>query len=208
MKDGVKELFDKFEQDTRNELWINRDELVHNIQNPGIVDSYISGETGYNLLFVHNAIGMSRLVQDLKNFASVTLEKLLVETNKDTKDNLDFLNDALNYNACCISNLFQNIDKTPTIKMKYNIEKFISEDNPVSIEKYIFEKISDIKFILQDTQKDIITRSLDLYGSDDLGISRLLTKVFVKKILRTGFNPLKSENQTRKIIDSTDWPYC
>jgi len=61
---------------------------------------------------------------------------------------------------------------------------------------------------LQDTQKDIITRSLDLYGYNDLGISRLLTKVFVKKILRTGFNPLKSENQTSKTIDSADWPYC
>ena len=86
--------------------------------------------------------------------------------------------------------------------------KFISEDDPVSIEKYLFEKISEIKFVLQDTQNDIITRSLDLYGYNDLGISRLLTKVFVKKILRTGFNPLKSEKQTRKIIDSTDWPYC
>ena len=208
MKGGVKELFDKFEQGTRNELWIKRDELVHNIQNPGIVDSYISGETGYNLLFVHKAIGMGRLVQELKNFASVTLEKLLAETNKNTEDNLDFLNDALNYNTGCISNLFQNIDKTPIIKMKYNIEKFISEDSPTPIKTYLFEKISEIKFVLQDNQKDIIKRSLDLYGSNDLGISRVLTKVFVKKILRTGFNPLKSEKQTRKIIDSTDWPYC
>jgi hypothetical protein len=229
MKDGVKELFDKFEQDTRNELWIKRDELVHNIQNPGIVDSYISGETGYNLLFVHKAIGMGRLVQELKNFAGVTLEKLLAETNKDTEDNLDFLHDALNYNACCISNLFQNIDKTPTSKMKYDIEKFISEDDPVSIAKYLFEKISEIKFVLQDTQKDIITRSLDLYGSNVQEDCKTIvekeltksdfkiygwrqvpinTKVFVKKILRTGFNPSKSENQTRKIIDSADWPYC
>ena len=208
MKGGVKELFDKFEQDTRNELWIKHDELVHNIQNPGIIDSYISGEAGYNLLFVHKAIGMSRLVQELKNFANITLEKLLAKTNKDSKENLNFLHDALNYNACCISNLFQNIDKIPIIKMKYDIEKFISEDNPVSIEKYLLENITEIKFVLQDNQKDIITRSLDLYGSNDLGISRLLTKVFVKKILRSGLNPLKSDKQTSKTIDSTDWPYC
>ena len=147
MKGGVKELFDKFEQDTRNELWIKHDELVHNIQNPGIIDSYISGEAGYNLLFVHKAIGMSRLVQELKNFANITLEKLLAETNKDSKENLNFLHDALNYNACCISNLFQNIDKIPIIKMKYDIKKFISEDNPVSIEKYLLENITEIKFV-------------------------------------------------------------
>jgi hypothetical protein len=92
--------------------------------------------------------------------------------------------------------------------MKYDIKKFISEDNPVSIEKYLLENILEIKFVLQDNQKDIITRSLDLYGSNDLGISRLLTKVFVKKILRSGLNPLKSDKQTSKTIDSTDWPYC
>ena len=68
MTGGTKELFEKFEQDTRNELWIKRDELVHNIQNPGVVDSYISGETGYNLLFIHKAIGMNRLVDELKKW--------------------------------------------------------------------------------------------------------------------------------------------
>ena len=50
---GVKELFEKYEQDTRQELWLNHNELVQNVQNPGIVDSYISGDLGYNLLFVH-----------------------------------------------------------------------------------------------------------------------------------------------------------
>ena len=208
MTGGAKELFEKFEQDTRNELWIKRDELVHNIQNPGVVDSYISGETGYNLLFIHKAIGMNRLVDELKNFASVTLEKLLVETNKNTKDNLTFLQDTLNYDACCISNIFQNIDKIPVIKMKYDIGKFISNDVITSTERYLFDDISEIKFVLKDDQKDIIKRSLELYGSNDLGISRILTKVFVKKILRNGINSLNAKKQPHGIIDSTDWPYC
>ena len=151
---------------------------------------------------------MNRLVDELKNFASVTLEKMLVETNKNTKDNLTYLQDTLNYDACCISNIFQNIDKIPVIKMKYDIEKFIAEDSPTSIEKYLFENIPEIKFVLQDNQKDIIKRSLELYGYNDLGISRILTKVFVKKILRNGLNSSKAKKQPHGIIDSTDWPYC
>ena len=183
MVTNVKELFKKYEQDTRNELWINRDELAQYIQNPGIIDSYINGELGYNLLFVHKAIAMGKFVSDLKNLAKITLEKLLVENQQDTKENLDFLNDTLNYDACRISNIFENIDETPITKINYNIEKFTSEKTAI-IEK--LEKPIEIHFILSDEQKDILKRSLDLYGSTDLGISRILTKIFVKKILRTG----------------------
>ena len=183
MVTNVKELFKKYEQDTRNELWIKRDELAQYIQNPGIIDSYINGELGYNLLFIHKAIAMGKFVSDLKNLAKITLEKLLVENQQDTEENLDFLNNALNYDACRISNIFENIDETPVTKINYNIEKFISEKT-VTIEK--LEKPIEIHFILSDDQKDIIKRSLDLYGSTDLGIGRILTKIFVKKILRTG----------------------
>ncbi len=182
---GVKELFEKYEQDTRQELWLNRDELVQNIQKPGIVDSYISGDLGYNLLFVHKAIAMSKFIPDLKKFAKLTLGKLLSKNNLDSIDDLDFLNDALNYDTCCISNVFENIEKIPSINMKYDIKKFISEE-PQKLEKIKFKNSTKIVFTLNESQKDIIKRSLELYGLTDMGVSRILTKVFVKKILRTG----------------------
>ena len=69
--DGIKELFEKFDQDTRQELWIKRDELVHNIQNPGVIDAYISGELGYNLLFVHQASAMNKFIPELNKFANL-----------------------------------------------------------------------------------------------------------------------------------------
>jgi radical SAM superfamily enzyme YgiQ (UPF0313 family) len=186
--DGIKELFEKFDQDTRQELWIKRDELVHNIQNPGVIDAYISGELGYNLLFVHQASAMNKFIPELNKFAKSALEKLLVENQKNSKENLAFLDDALNYDVCCFSNIFENIEKIPTANMKYNIEKFLAEKNP-SLEKLLFENPTKINFVLNDDQKDIIKRSLELYGSTNIGISRIITRIFLKKILRTGLNP-------------------
>ena len=140
-----------------------------------------------------------------KIYTGLDFSQTAIETCK-RNSKFDFIcTDFIKFN---FEKKFDFIFSHAVIDHVYDIEKFISEDDPVSIAKYLFEKISEIKFVLQDTQKDIITRSLDLYGSNDLGISRVLTKVFVKKILRTGFNPSKSENQTRKIIDSADWPYC
>ena len=207
MTGGVKELFEKYEEDTRQELWLNRDELLHNTQNPGVIDSYISGEIGYNLLFLHKAIAISKFVPELKKFAKLTLEKLLIENKKDTKENLDFLNDALNYDACCITNLFANAGKIPTTNIKYDIRKFISEKN-IIIEKLLFPKPVTFSFILDDYQKDIIKRSLELYGNTDLGISRTITKVFVKKILRNGLNTSEKQKSAKITENSVDWPYC
>jgi radical SAM superfamily enzyme YgiQ (UPF0313 family) len=204
---GVKELFEKYEQDTRQELWLNHDELVQNIQNPGVVDSYISGDLGYNLLFVHKAIAMSRFVPDLKKFAKLTLEKLLSENNLNSQSNLDFLNDALNYDACSISNIFENIEKTPTADMKYDIQKFISEKNK-KLEELLFKKLTTINFVMNESQQDILRRSLELYGSTDMGVSRILTKIFVKKILRTGSTAADLQKPDIQIKNAADWPYC
>jgi hypothetical protein len=47
-----------------------------------------------------------------------------------------------------------------------------------------------------------------LYGSTDLGVSRILTKVFVKKILRIGSTPDDLEKSDMQIKNAADWPYC
>ena len=206
MVGGVKELFEKYEQETRQELWLKREELIQDIQNPGIVDSYISGELGYNLLFVHKAIAMSRFVPELKKFALSTIEKLLSENRKDTQENLDFLDDVLNYDASCISNIFDNLDKIPQATINYDIQKFITQKN-ISLSKLRLENPITIDFLLDNDQLDIIKRSLELYTSSDMGVSRILTKVFVKKILRTGTLDKNSLQKTEQIINSADWPY-
>ena len=122
-------------------------------------------------------------------------------------ENLDFLNDALNYDACSISNIFENIEKTPTADMKYDIQKFISEKNE-KLEELLFKKPTKISFAMNKSQKDILGRSLELYGSTDLGVSRILTKVFVKKILRTGSTPDDLQKPDIQIKNVADWPYC
>jgi hypothetical protein len=206
MSGGVKELFEKYERETRQELWLKREDLSQNIKNPGIVDSYISGELGYNLLFVHKAIAMSRFVPELKKFAKLTIEKLLSEKHKDTQENLDFLDDVLNYDASCISNIFENLDKTPQTTINYDIEKFITQKN-IPLSKLRLENPTTIDFLLDNEQLDIIKRSLELYTSSDMGVSRILTKVFVKKILRTGTLNTNSPQKTEQITNSADWPY-
>jgi hypothetical protein len=149
---------------------------------------------------------MSRFVPELKKFAKLTIEKLLSEKHKDTQENMDFLDDVLNYDASCISNIFENLDKTPQSTINYDIEKFITQKN-IPLSKLRLENPTTIDFLLDSEQLDIIKRSLELYTSSDMGVSRILTKVFVKKILRTGTLNTNLPQKTEQITNSADWPY-
>ena len=61
---------------------------------------------------------------------------------------------------------------------------------------------------MNEIQKDILRRSLKMYSSSDLGVSRILTKVFVKKILRSGSTSDNLEKSDMQIKNAADWPYC
>ena len=66
---NIKELFDSFLNETENELYQDRDELYKLTQRREIIDSYIKGELGYNLLFVYKASVLSNFIDDLMNLA-------------------------------------------------------------------------------------------------------------------------------------------
>ena len=91
--------------------------------------------------------------------------------------------------------------------MKYDVQKLISEKNK-KLEEFQFKKPTTISFTMNESQRDILTRSLELYGSTDLGVSRILTKVFVKKVLRTGSIHTDLQKPDVQIKNAADWPYC
>ena len=78
---NVKKIFDSFLDDTKNELYEDRNELYKLTQRREIIDSYIKGELGYNLLFVHKATVLSSFIDELMNTAKESVLKLLKDNN-------------------------------------------------------------------------------------------------------------------------------
>ena len=110
----IKQLFDKFEQETRDELWSDRNQLEKKIQHKEVIDRYIDGDLGYNLLFVHKAIAIRHYMKGLEDLARITVRKLLAENNLDTDTNVNFINDALTFDVCRSANIFENLDRKST----------------------------------------------------------------------------------------------
>ena len=180
----IEELFESYEKATREELWLDKDALIKFVQNSSTIDKYIQGEIGYNLIYTFKAIGLCRYANELMDLAKKTILKLLIETKNDTEENISFIDDALKFDSCRHINLFYNINEDPTILIHYDIENFNTTKENTPIQQYKLEEAISVKFALHEDQHDIIKRSLDIYGQNDMGVSRIITRVFVKKLLR------------------------
>jgi radical SAM superfamily enzyme YgiQ (UPF0313 family) len=185
MTGKVKEFFDLFEKDTRNELWDKKEDLLKFIEEPGIIEKYIKGDIGYNLIFVYQSMAMNKYINELKIFAMKTIQIVLKRNNKDSQENLEFISQTLNFDLCCLKNLFSDLEEEPTNDFDFDIERFQNSDNIINIKDIKLTQPLKLKFVLNKEQKEIIKRSIQLYDNSDIGISRILTKVFVKRLLRT-----------------------
>ena len=189
---NVKKIFDSFLDDTKNELYEDRNELYKLTQRQEIIDSYIKGELGYNLLFVHKATVLSSFIDELMNTAKESVLKLLKDNNYDTIENKLFVDDALNYDRCVNSNIFTNLNDIPSISISFDLKQFNTDQIIKPLDNYKFKNKKKVKFILNQEQKDTLTRSINLYGVTNLGVARILTKIFVKRLLR---HPLYEEDK-------------
>tara|TARA_Y100000782_G_scaffold72221_1_gene78077 strand:+ start:161 stop:799 length:639 start_codon:yes stop_codon:yes gene_type:complete len=184
LKDNLAKLFDSFLNDTKNELYEDRDKLYDLTQNKDVIDSYINGDLGYNLLFVYKASVLSNHIDDLMNLAKDTVLQLLIDNKIDSPENKQFVDDALSYDLCINSNIFTNLDDTPSTEISFDLKQFNTDKTNHPLKHYKLTNKKNVKFILEKTQKDVIKRSVTLYGISNLGVGRILTKVFVKNLLR------------------------
>ena len=181
---NVKELFDSFLNETKNELYQDRDELYKQTQKQEVIDSYIKGELGYNLLFVHKAIALSNHIDDLMDMAKKCALKFLKQNGHDSIENKLFVNDALNYDRCVSSNIFANQSDIPSMSISFDLKQFNIDETVKPLHNYKLKNKKNVRFVLDQEQKDILTRYVNLYGTTSLGIARILTKIFVKRLLR------------------------
>jgi radical SAM superfamily enzyme YgiQ (UPF0313 family) len=184
MEGDLKKIFDEFENETRNELWTDKKQLEEFVAKPGTIQRYIDGELGLNLLYHYSGLLLAKYVEDLAQFVKHTVLNLLENEGKLDNKILEFIDEIISYDSYRYRNIFSNIETEPISIFKYDIMKFLKELDMKNWGSFKFEKPLEIKFVLKDEQKNILDRSIKSYGSDEVGISRIITRVFLKKLLR------------------------
>lgn len=196
----LRDLFQAFERATRAELWEDRAALEEFIRRPGNVEKFIAGELGNNLLFVHKTLAITEHVEELAALASVTIRQVLAEAGQDTPEHLDFVVDALSYHTHRMTNVFGNRDAEVSATLRYDIKAFEAAGKPAAVSDYRLERPTDFRFVLEDSQRKLIDRYLGIYGDTPVGLARILSKVYVRKLFRhavTGDETLAGESELR-----------
>lgn len=180
----LQKLLDAFDAATQGELWTDREALLAFTRTPGAVERYIAGELGNNLLYVHKTLAVTQYVDELVDLSRASIGKVLEEGGQATPAHLDFVDDALSYHRSRLFGLFENLDGQLRARQRFDIAAFERDANPASVEGYRLAAPCDYVFALDEEQKELIRRNLSIYGDTPVGIGRILSKVYVKRILR------------------------
>jgi radical SAM superfamily enzyme YgiQ (UPF0313 family) len=178
------ELVERFEQATRNELWGKREELEAHAMEPGVIERYITGELGLNLLFTYKSIAMTHHISELRELACETVAELMQASGLGSPEILEFVDDLVSYDSCRMTNLFADLDQDVQTTFRYDVESFMRKPWAGTVEDYELTTPVTLQFTLDADQRATINRGLGLFGSDQAGVGRILSKFHITRLLR------------------------
>ena len=207
---GINEIYQSFDNDTRNELLDDRDEIINLIKSDKtIIEKYAKGELGVNVLFKHRAIAALDLVDDLHEAAFSTASELLRKKDTQGYEKYNsFLQELKIFSILSKRNVF-DYEKEYSHKFTYDFRKLKSEkfsSLPIKL-----EKPTNILFFSSDIQKQLIKEKIEENGSDVNGIGKIISKMlgtmiqrklkFESKIYEEN---IEDDSNKTKILDGVD----
>lgn len=168
---------------TRAELWDSEEELEEFIQRDGVIERYIDGDLGVNLLFTHKTMAMTQCTADLAAFVRECTLRLLDESGVTDPEVPAFVEDAAAYHEGRMTSLFSD-ETTPAARLRYDLARYDLEARPGPLADYRMDTPCEVRFVRTPDQRDLIDRYLTVFGNTPHGIGRMMTKVYVRKLFR------------------------
>lgn len=175
-------IYKSFTAETVSELSQSRGELEKKIKTePGLLEKYISGEAGNNVLFNTQARIYLEVMQELHE---VAFEAVRVFSGLDSGESnsieVTYLNELKRYSIAKKQH-FVNLQET-------NMEHF--DFDFIALERANFTSIptqkkpTDIVFYYEQWQKDFFTDQMKKHGTSPQGLGKLLSRIPIKKTQR------------------------
>lgn len=182
--EGMQAVFDAFIDATKKELWDSRESLEVFVAEPANNLRYVEGELGRNNLYFFRTLAILRYTTDLRNVTAKAMEKVLRTAGCWNTEMQSFLADALDYHWARINGLFDGAESSVELTQNYDIARFESAEVPQGLSAYQFVQPQRIAFHLSESQQKLIDRYKNVMGDSDVAIARILSRVYVKKLLR------------------------
>ena len=175
-----------FVQETEAELWTSRTELEAFTSQPDTIERYLAGEMGNNLIFKFKALSMTSHFPAICAVARGSILSYLAREAPERPELVELAEDIIAYKSMQIEELFN--DGSPRQQtLRYDVSRFAEVPNVldgIDIRTLRFDKPRLFEFRNTGEQRDMIESYVNLFGRDVSGLSRILSRVFLKQLLR------------------------
>jgi len=177
-------VYQRFQYESNAELHDNREKLLADIKsNKKLLQKYIGGIEGNNVLYCAKAGVLVDSVQDAHDVAYVAGRKLLRERCPDILNQYDdYLTELKKYSELKKVDPF-DLKKESVGKFHYDFLELQKKDYRITPKR--FSKPIEIHFAHTETQRKHIAAQLKVYGTSRGGIARILPRNPVKRLYRT-----------------------
>ncbi len=184
--DALVELFGDFLEETERELWVDRDAFRAFTRNKANIEKFISGEFGANLIFKYRSRALLRNVADLAKVARKTLAEVLDAHGTDPAV-AQIGRELIDFGEARAIDLFDAGNVALERKFGFDVVAFSEDPTPESLDAYRRDTPISLRFEHTPEQISIISSYLGVYGSTLAGLSRILAKVYVRRLFRTAY---------------------
>jgi len=183
---GIKNVFDSFKDNTINELWDSKEELIEHYQNEKEFQKLLNGEDGMNVIQFHNFLIRKNHMDIFTEYMFKVASSLFDQKNKTDTVLIEQFDEIKNYCLGLGHNTISENRNLTNLKFnfKYDIEKWLTSDKLLTD----FKLIQPIKleFRFDSEQSKILQDELDRADST-IAQSQALKRVPVKMQWRSAY---------------------
>lgn len=181
---AVAGLLADLERELEAELWTDKAALREHLNDRKTLQRYIDGELGSNLMFKYKTLAFLRHVDEFCSVAAETLERRVRAAPDGGDLAAALVRELAEYHRCERAALLDT-QATFTAPFRFDVIRFLaSQGRAAPLNSYLLPAPREILFAHSAGQRDSIHRYLNVFGSSLPGQTRMMAKVYVKKLFR------------------------
>ena len=178
------ELIRMFLEETEGELWDSREDLERFIGRDGVIDQFIAGDFGSNLIFKYKALSLTKYFPPACRVAAKTLKDYLAEACPERPAMARLAEDIVTYKRLQVEGLFDGDDDPHRAEFHFDVPGVADASDVEALNALAFDRPRTVVFVHSDEQRHTIDSYLGIFGNDTSGLSRILSRVYLKQLFR------------------------
>jgi radical SAM superfamily enzyme YgiQ (UPF0313 family) len=181
--EAFNELISEFLFETEHELYGDKSALAELVTDREFLVKVIAGEVGGNLMFKYKGLSITHYLNAIARTAEEAVFELLRRKNMATEENISFASEIIRFNVLRMEDIFIDEPQNKQGVFSNDIAAFASDEGK-SVEDCRMPGKIRIYFEFSEDQHKTLKNYLTIFGNTKTGISRILSRVYIRKVFR------------------------